>query len=993
MKKKVFLVTIFLVFVASYIYAQQPMQAPGTSQGVAGVGTQGGMVQQGNLTQNLPSQVQTIQISPEASRYVERLSPQQRAVAESIVQQHGGLTPEAVEKIKSSPEFQGISPEEVRAGKEKLEALSRQKPERAQVQQESVDEWSKAVEKEAKTELRLEEGESLFDSFRKLGLYSVSTKGLKRFGEDFFLDASIRVITQRKDIPVPEEYVIGPGDEVKITMWGRVNAQYSLIVDRDGNISIPQLGPLRVAGMTFRDMAVFVIDQAKQIVGANVDITMGALKSIPIFVLGDVKRPGAYMVGPFATITDALLFAGGPNPIGSMRKVELRRNDRSVITYDLYDLFLKGDKSKDMVLQAGDVVFVPVAGPLVGIAGNVRRPAIYELKGQKNLKALIDLAGGVTPSADIQRIQVERIEKSVAQIVLDIAYKDLERSKGFELQDGDLVKIFPIVDVDVNAVYLYGNVKRPGKYQLKPGMRVSDIIKTQADLKPDTYFDYALIKRFKLPDLTTELVPFNLGKVIFERDPNHNVNLFPQDQIYVFSKWLFKDKATVTVNGEVRKPGSYALDENTTFRDAILLAGGLTKDAYLEEAELYRTDINTKEVTVLRVNLKGAMEGNPVHNIMITDLDKIVVHSVWEVIGKRTVTIRGEVNQPGVYQYADNMTVRDLVFAAGNVLDSAYLEEAELASHVIKDSKIATYDYKLINLRKALEGDPEHNLKLNPFDVLFVRKITDWQKMEYVSITGEVLFPGKYVIKPGERLSSLIERAGGYTENAYLRGAVFTREKTRELQQKSLDEMTRRLEAELIAATTTAVGAAASPEEAQAQRAQMEGIQRFLSTLRELRATGRMTIHLAPLRLLKNSQYDIELQNGDSLYIPSKNQVVNVVGAVMSQGSFVYRPDMSWKNYIEIAGGYTNYADRDNIYILKVDGSAVKVKGGTVWWNPFESRWEFTAFGEKMRELEPGDTIVVPEKLTRIAWMREIKDITQILMQMALTAGTVIKVF
>ncbi|MFN3534839.1 MAG: SLBB domain-containing protein, partial [Desulfatiglandales bacterium] len=835
-----------------------------------------------------------------------------------------------------------------------------------------------------KTEIDISVEEDLFKTYRKVGAYEVSTKGLKRFGESFFQEATVRVITQRKDIPVPEEYVIGPGDEVKVTMWGRVNAQYNLVVDRDGNIAIPQLGPMRVAGMTFRDMAVHLIEQTKQIVGANVDITMGALKSIPIFVLGDVRRPGAYMVGPFATITDALLFAGGPNSIGSMRKIELRRNDKILITYDLYDLFIKGDKSKDMVLQAGDVVFVPVSGPLVGIAGNVRRPAIYELKDNKDLKTLIDLAGGVTPSADIQKIQVERIEKSVAHIVLDIAYKDIQKAKDFILQDGDLVKIFPVVDIDTNAVYIYGNVKRPGKYELKPLMKVSDVIKSIGDLKTDTHFDYALIKRLRIPDLTTELIPFNLGKVIFERDPSSDVILFPQDQIYIFSKWLFKDKPHVVVQGEVRKPGKYGMDENTTVKDAILMAGGVTKDAYFDEAELYRTDVKTKEVTLKRINLKEAMEGNPLHNLLLQDLDKIVVHSAWEFIGKRTVSIRGEVERPGVYQYADNMTVRDLIFASGNILPSAYLEEAELASHTIVEGKQATYTYKSVNLKKALEGDPEHNLKLNPFDVLFVRKITDWQKMEYVSVTGEVMYPGNYVIRPGERLSSVIERAGGYTENAYLRGAVFTREKTRELQQRSLDEMSKRLEAELIAASATAVGTATSPEEVQARRAQMEGIQRFLSIIREVRAMGRMTVHLAPLRLLKNSVYDIELQGGDSLYIPSKNEVINVTGAVMAQGSFVYRPDMSWKNYVEMAGGYTNYADKDNVYVIKVDGSALKLRGGKVWWNPFESRWEFTAFGEKFKELEPGDTIVVPEKLTRIAWMREIKDITQILMQMTL---------
>ncbi len=941
-----------------------------------------------NVVAPQPSPQPPIQAQDLGPGGLEAISPAQREAAETLIREKGGLTPEAMETLRHMPEFQGLSPSEIEAARQmfktKTEGRPREEAGAKVIEEISGDPWAERDSQE----------EGVFSRFSKsLGKYAVDTRRLKRFGDDFFAQAQIKVIAQRKDIPVPEEYIIGPGDEVKVVMWGRVNAQYNLVVDRDGNIAIPQLGPMRVAGMTFKDMSAQVIEKTKQIVGANVDITMGGLKSIPVFVLGDVKMPGAYMVGPFATITDALLLARGPNQIGTMRNIQVRRNDKTIATYDLYDLFLKGDKSNDINLQAGDVVFVPVSGPMVAVAGNVRRPAVYELKESRTIKTILQLAGGLLPSADIQRVQVERIKFSEARIVLDIGENQLSKVENFLLEDGDLVKVFPIVDLDINAVYLYGNVKRPGKYQLKSGMRVSDLLSGVQDLRPETHYDYALIKRVKLPELTTELVPFDLGRVLLSRDSSQDILLKPMDEIYIFPKSFFKDLPSAVVEGEVRSPKKVQLSENSTVKDAILMAGGLSRDAYMEEAELYRTDLKTGEITLRRFNLGKALEGDPAHNLILQDQDRIVVHSRWEISPKRIVTVSGAVTNPGEYPYADNMTVKDLVFAAGNILESAYLDEAEIGRQEIREGKTATYIYKKINLKKALEGDPEHNVQISPFDILMVRAITDWNRVEYVTLTGEVNFPGRYLIKPGERLSSVLERAGGFTTNAHLRGAVFTRESTRKLQQASLDAMVDRLQRELIAASTSAISVAASAEEMQARKAEQEGVMRFIASLKELKATGRTTIHLAPLRLFKNSEFDIELQDGDTLHIPTKNEVINVVGAVMSQGSYVFRPNFDWKEYISMAGGYTTYADRSNIYIMKVDGSAYKVDSGSISWNPFSSRWEFTAFGEKLNKLEPGDTIVVPEKLTRIAWMREIKDLTQILMQMALTAGTVIKVF
>ena len=1060
----------------------------------------------------------------QAAAYEKMTAEQKEAISRELFKTGGRLTPEAIEALKEKPEFKGISPEEVAKGKELLKSKEgeqgKEAPQGKELPKGKEGEQGKDVPqgrellkgkvgeqgKEAlqgKELLRGEEGEpgkteaekkdkaalepgqatsgepkgrTLFERTRDIGKYQDISLKLQPFGYDFFREASVNIITQRKDIPVPLKYVVGPDDEVKVTLWGRVNASYKLVVNRDGKIDIPGIGPLAVAGMTFEEMSASLIKQAEQMTGTNVDISMGSLRTIPVFVLGDVRRPGAYTIGAFATITDALLLSGGPSEIGSMRNIQLRRKDKVVQTYDLYDLLLKGDKSHDVTLQAGDIVFVPVIGAYAGIAGNVKRPAVYELKDNYSLEYLFGLAGGIIPTAYTQQIQVERTVKNEKKIVIDIDDKNLARTKSFMLQDADIVKVFPIVEMDFNAVYLNGNVKRGGKYALTPGMRLGDIFKSEEDFLPDTAFDYALIKRLQPPGMETVLIPFNLGDLVLRGDPASNLLLQRQDNIYIFSKWFFKDKPYFTVKGEVRKGGRFELSENSRVKDALRTAGDLTKDAYLkkgeiirvdsskefftlyfdvvgamagnpvenillkdedqiiihslyeekwkevvsvsgevkkpgdfvltekmrvsdlvfkaggqtrdtllDEAELYRTDWKTKQTALLKVNLGRALDGDPKENIELRDLDRLIVHSLWEKVYKKTVSVEGDVLKPGTYPLAEPMTVRNLVFAAGNILESASLQEAEISSRTIGGDNRAAVVHRQINLGKALAGDPEHDLPLKPYDRLFIKSIPDWRLEKYATLSGKIKYPGRYVITKGEKLSAVIERAGGYTDDAYLRGAWFTRESVRAMQQKGLSEMADRLERELLSGGE--LSTSTSAEEVAAKKAELEQKKHFVAYLRGLKATGRMTIKLAHLRLLKGSEYDIELEDGDTLFIPPSNNVVSVAGSVMSQGSFIYSNRMDYQDYIGLTGGYAKYADTDNIFVLKVDGSARKLSSGFFNWSSARDRWEVAGFQQEVRTIEPGDTIVVPEKVEKIAWLREIKDITQILMNSAVTAG------
>lgn len=1118
----------------------------------------------------------------------------QRAIQSTLQQAGINLTPEEIRKGKEAFEKQ----ESARTGK------FYKMPNAPEEQQ------TRTPERYIDTRTAVEQTKevSIFNRTRKIGEYQDVATDLKPFGYDFFHGTEVKVLTERQDIPVPMDYVIGPGDEVKILLWGRMSAQLSLIVDRDGKITIPDIGPVPVAGMTFSEMSKHLISMAGQIVGTNIDVSMGSTRTISVFVLGDVEQPGTYTIGALATITDALMLARGPSAIGSMRRVELRRKNRVVTKFDLYDLFLKGDKSKDVVLQAGDVVFVPVTGPLVGITGNVKRPAIYEFKDRFDLQHLFDLAGGIIPSAYTQQMQVERVVKNEKQIVIDINDKTLARVKDFVLQDADLVKVFSIMDVDANAIYLRGNVKRPGKYSYAPGMKIRDLISQPEDLQSEAHLDYALIKRENPPNREAVLIPFNLGKLILQNDEAYNYELAPKDQIFVFHQSLFKDQPFVTLEGEIRgfepsaqesalkagqygqagagqygqnvpgpygaptaptagqygqpvsgpygaqtpaqpgtaAPGQYNVaaprqpavspsgqyaqpvsgpygsqgsgqpgialpgqygaavpgqygaevpgqpgvafpgqylpynenlneirlikdeltfdyekdkskekDEkfylliakieeieneiekenrvtpgvinqlrieleksdrkdlslrlgkledklkvsfridlagNMKVKDAILNVGGLTANASMENGEIIRQYPNNEYKTTY-FNVAGAMAGDPRDNLLLQDKDRIVIHSIQEKNPRKNIYITGDVTQPGTYQFTESMTVRDLIFKAGNVLESAYLDEAEITSVSVVNGRLGDLSHRKINLRKALEGDAAHNVTMLPNDRLHVKPIADYHNVRFISLSGQMAFPGKYPFRKGEKLSDIIERAGGFTPHAYLRGAQFTRLRVKELQQQGVKEMADRMERELLSGGAEQFATAVSKEEIAAKQGELEQKKKFVDNLRKTRATGRMTIYVADAGKLRNTEYDFELEDGDTLFVPERNSVVNVVGSVMSQSSHLYSENLSHQDYIDASGGYSYYADPNNVYVLKVDGGARRLSKNFIGWNSSRSRWEMTAYGAGVKDIEPGDTIVVPEKIERIAWLREVKDITQILMNIAVVAGVTIKLF
>ena len=905
--------------------------------------------------------------------------------------------------------------------------------------------------------------------FRLFGsrLKDEEKRQLVHFGHELFAPrASDAAILE--NMPAAPGYVIGPGDEVVVRMWGRMEGTHRLTVDRDGKIFFPKLGSFHVAGKTFEELKTFLKGKVSGIKEVSSDVSLGRMKGVRVSVIGEVRAPGWYNVSSLHTALQALSLASGVKDIGSLRRIELRRGGKAVETIDLYDFLLKGDGRSDLRLLQGDTIFVPVVGKLVVIAGEVRRPAIYELRDEKPLLDLVQVAGGFAPSAWKQRVLVERLEGNVSRVVLDASVEDLEKGKAtVELSDGDIVRVFPILPVDVNVVTLEGNVHRPGKYELKPGMTVGSLLKDATDFLPETYFDYALLTRLVPPDLHKEVIPVNLREIVLEKKPEADVALQGRDKLTVYNRSAFRDLPKATISGEVRltrqppgqppkaesptespfpagsgreKPlrtegplapvpglepspkaegqvttGKVALGmksekdfllsklaaesrvDNTVLTieiqagmrvaDLVRMAGGLTRLAYLERAEVVRVDENRTYRTIY-FHLGKAIGGDPEENLLLSNEDHVQIHSIMETRFKKTVLAAGEVNNAGEYVLTDGMRLSDLLFKAGGFRESAYTKEAEVIRREISPRGDLVRTQALVVFpEKALRGEAEADIPLKEYDLLVVRQIPDWSENIRVTLAGEVQFPGIYAAHKGERLSSVVERAGGFTNGAYLKAAQFNRLSTQRTQQEAIDKLIDDLEVE-VAQKGQAVSGALDREDVEANKQLLEARRSLIAQLKKARAKGRVVIRLTSADQLKGSTADILLEDGDRLEIPKKTNVVNVVGRVYNPTGVVYDPAHDTvDDYLKMVGGPTESADRDHVFLLKSNGSVVtreNAEGG------------FFSTGRQgllSTRVDPGDSIVVPEKLLETRLMKDVKDITQILYQIAVTAGVLILAF
>src|SRR5581483_1812565 len=774
--------------------------------------------------------------------------------------------------------------------------------------------------------------------------YQRRSPALARFGMEIFQNGTGNLDKLPMDMPAGPDYVVGPGDGLNIDIWGSFSQRLRRVVDREGRVSLPEVGDLQVSGRTLGDVQHLVQTTLRgQFRNIQADVSLSGLHTVRVYVVGDVQSPGAYDISSLSTPLNALYQAGGPTSVGSLRLLKHFRGKDLVETVDLYDLLLNGVHSGMQRIQAGDTILVPTVGPTIKIEGMVRRPASYELNGEKSLAQALQLAGGVLPSGTLRHIDVERVEAHESRTMLRLDIPENNNSESvsqalvnFNIQDGDIVKIAPILPYADKTVYLEGHVFRPGKFAYQEGMKVTDLIKSYKDLLPEPYKNHAEIIRLQAPDNTPQVIAFNLEDALSGKD--QDLGLKPFDTVRVFGKYDFEDTPVITVTGAVRDPGDHVTNGATYLRDAIYLAGNTNEDASLTDAQIFRKTEDGK-LKVLSVNLQQALAGDPTANLLLQPKDRVFVHRDMTKTDPPKVSIGGEIARPGKYPLGTDMTAADLIRTAGGLRRSAYTVEADLTrSYVEHGSKIAG-EHLTVPLAKALAGEPDADVRLHDGDVLTVRQLTGWNDIgATVEVKGEVIHPGPYGIEEGERLSSVLERAGGLRNDAYAYGAVLERVEIRDVEEKRRVQLIRTVQEEGASFT--------SPQD--------PATLQWKSTLEKLQnvpPVGRVVIHISNnTKRWANTPADIQLRAGDILFIPKRPNTVMVDGAVYNPTGIAFKPGKSAKWYLHQAGGPSAMADQKRIFVVRADGS---VAGGT---------GSIFTGGALDVALAPGDMVVVPDK-------------------------------
>jgi protein involved in polysaccharide export with SLBB domain len=808
---------------------------------------------------------------------------------------------------------------------------------------------------------------SLFDLYAQ---YSKRSPRLERFGEDVFRNGSGNPDELPMDLPAGPDYVVGPGDGLTISLSGGISQRLQRVVDREGRIALPEVGGVEVSGRRLGDVQHLVQTSLRgQFRGVDADVSLSRIRTVRVYVVGDVERPGAYDVSSLSTPLNALFAAGGPTSGGSLRTLRHYRGRQLVQEVDTYDLLLHGIRGDLQRLQAGDTLEIPPLNGEVTVEGMVRRPAIYELHGENNLAEVLELAGGVLPSGTLRHVDVERLESHETRTMLrlDIPETDSDASvtkalRDFAVQDGDKIKITPILPYADKTVYLDGHVSRPGKFAYRDGMKVTDLIKSYKDLLPEPSTTHAEIIRLSQPDSTPVVLAFNLADALAGQD--QDLVLKPFDTVRVFGRFDFEDPPVITVTGEVRDPGDHLTNGIAHLRDAVYLAGGTTRDALLEDAQVYRKTSDGK-LKVIGVNLTKALEGDAQANIVLEPRDRVFIYRDLNKLDPPTVAVEGEVARPGKYPLGEGMTAAGLVRLAGGFKRGAYTQQADLTRYELaQDTKVVS-EHVTVPIAAALADQPDADVRLRDGDVLAVQQLSGWKDVgAMITVTGEVVHPGTYGIQEGERLSSIIQRAGGFRNDAYPYGSVFERQQIREMENKNRADLIDRVQGEAANIKTIPE---LNPQDILAKDAAIQQFQVTLHKLQSVPPEGRLVLHISTkVQHWANSSSDIQVRAGDSIYVPKRPGVVLVDGSVYNPTGVTFKPGKSAGWYLRQAGGPTETANKKGVFVIRADGSVIGGSGGLF------------SGGVENAALQPGDMVVVPEKVISVsrAWTNTVNTAT-----------------
>lgn len=768
--------------------------------------------------------------------------------------------------------------------------------------------------------------------------------------------------------PVPPDYSIGPGDELRIRIWGQVNQRDDVTVDRSGDVYLPQVGRVHVAGMPYSALD----DHLRAAIGRiyrNFDLTaeVGQIRAIQVYVAGEARRPGLYTVSSLSTLVDALFASGGPTPSGSLRHIELRRGAAIVADFDLYAMLIHGDKSKDVPLQPGDVIFIPPVGAQVAMVGSVRTPAIYEAREGETLAGAIADAGGASTVAAQTRISIERIDDHRDRHAMEVGY-DLA-GLATPVADGDLVRVLAILPKYQKTVILRGNTANPGRFAWHDGMHVSDLIPDKDSLITRDYW----WRRSQLGLQTPEFEPLeNFPNLV---QPSHPVDL-PRDRFLSRPGVngmapCMSAKAPGAMQGNQSNPNSG--NSNQAYSDQNCV------DQYYEQ--------NSGEQNGQGQNYGG--QNYPGQNYAGQNYPNAAGG-------------QGQNANGGMQANSGNLTAQQRGTAGTLAADQSELLTQGGTERQTKVGPIAPeidWDYAVIERQDpqtlktvlisfdlgklVLQHDASQDLALEAGDVVTVFSQADIhvpiaQQTKFVRLDGEFVHSGVYTVTPGETLRQLVQQAGGFTANAYLYGSEFTRESTRVVQQNRMDEYIQSLQLQMehgiLALASSPTGAAQNLASGSTTQ---NSEQELLARLRQMRATGRIVLELKPGSSGVDALPDITLEDGDRFIVPPLPAAVNVVGSVFDQNSFLYEAARKAGDYLHLAGGPNRDADRKDIFVIRADGSVIsRAATNGLWGDEFD----------RLR-MNPGDTIVVPEKGIRPSALIGFLDWSQLFSQFALGAA------
>lgn len=778
-------------------------------------------------------------------------------------------------------------------------------------------------------------------------------------------------------VPVTPEYVVGPGDELLIQVWGQVTLNGRYVVDRSGSIYIPQVGSVHVAGLSFAHMHDFLKAQMGRVFrNFDLNVNMGQLRSIQIFVVGQARRPGSYTISSLSTLVNALFATGGPTPQGSLRHIQLKRADKIIVDFDLYDLLLHGDKSKDEQLLPGDVIYIPPAGPQVAVAGSVNAPAIYELKSPDSTTVgdILELAAGLTNVASKETVRLERVDerrmRSITEVALDSA------GKATVLRDGDLLELMAVVGQYKDAVTLRGNVANPGRYAWRAGMRIRDLLPNKDVLITRDYW----LKRGQLGQPMLTYIPTCLPKTPFGI-PSLIYGI-PVGEEGQNPNWRYSSTRNPSLIG---LPFGNEGGSSNPSQDG-MTDGGLDCTAVPESetASSGRNDNYTPPVFTGSNIANGANPtngsnpGNPANFNSFSytyqqNNNPNQMSATSASLGSNTIANTS----------AGQFMPRNDVKLSEPDIDWSYAVIERQSKENLTTSLVPFNLGKLV-----LEGDASQNLELMPGDVVTIFskadiRVPQAQQTRYVRLEGEFVSSGVYSVLPGETLRHLVQRAGGLTPDAYLYGSEFTRESTRRVQQQRLNEYIDQITLQVSTNATNNAGRAISAQDTAALGTAQQQNQNVINSLRQVKATGRIVLEM-PADAHDVSQLpDLPLEDGDRFIVPRVPSTVTVDGAVYNQNSFVYDPSRRVGGYIRLAGGTNRDADKNRAYVIRASGSVLSRQySSSLRGNSFDSL-----------HIYPGDTVVVPLNLTKGNSIRLIVDIAQILGQFGIAIAAANTVF